>query len=168
MPVGADDDLLARVVQGVEGVEEFLLGLLLAGDELDVVDEQDVSAAVFGLEGLHALIAHAGDELVGEFLGGDILHPFVGVLFQHRVTDGVHQMGLAQAGAAVDEQGIVGTAGAGGYGHGRRVGELVGFAHHEGVEGVAGVEGGVRGGGSGIASYTFPRQVHHHRLQPLA
>ena len=44
--VGGDDDLLVLPVQGVEGVEELLLGRFLAGDELDVVDQQHVDAAV--------------------------------------------------------------------------------------------------------------------------
>jgi hypothetical protein len=34
-------------VQGVEGVEKFLLDPLLAGQKLDVVDEQDIGLAVF-------------------------------------------------------------------------------------------------------------------------
>ena len=38
--VGGEDDLLACLVQGVEGVEELLLGALLAGEELDIVDDQ--------------------------------------------------------------------------------------------------------------------------------
>ena len=41
-PVGGDDDLLAGLVERVERVEELDLGLLLLGEELDVVDEQDV------------------------------------------------------------------------------------------------------------------------------
>ena len=44
-PVGGDDDLLHALVQRVEGVEELFLGALLAGEELDVVDEQDVDVA---------------------------------------------------------------------------------------------------------------------------
>ena len=38
-PVGGQDDLLAGLVEGVEGVEELLLSLLTAGDELDIVHE---------------------------------------------------------------------------------------------------------------------------------
>ena len=38
-PVGGQDDLLAGLVEGIEGVEELLLGLLAAGDELDIVHE---------------------------------------------------------------------------------------------------------------------------------
>jgi hypothetical protein len=51
-PVGADHDLLAGVVEGVEGVEELLLRPLLVLEELDVVDEQDVDVAVAPAEGL--------------------------------------------------------------------------------------------------------------------
>ena len=43
-PVGRDDDLRAALVQRVEGVEELLLDPLLALDELDVVDEEDVAS----------------------------------------------------------------------------------------------------------------------------
>ena len=39
-------DLLLRVVQRVERVEELVLRAFLARDELDVVDEQHVDAAV--------------------------------------------------------------------------------------------------------------------------
>src|SRR6478609_4263609 len=48
--VAGDDDLLVRVVQRVEGVEELLLRLQLALGELDVVDEEHVDAAVAVLE----------------------------------------------------------------------------------------------------------------------
>ena len=44
--VGGQHELGAGLVQRVEGVEELLLGLGLALQELDVVDEQDVDAAV--------------------------------------------------------------------------------------------------------------------------
>src|SRR5438046_2076636 len=41
-PVGGDDDLLVDLVQRIEGVEELLLGPVLAGQELHVVDQQHV------------------------------------------------------------------------------------------------------------------------------
>ena len=44
--VGREHELGAGVVQRVERVEELLLGPDLALEELDVVDEQDVGAAV--------------------------------------------------------------------------------------------------------------------------
>ena len=48
-------DLAVGLVEVVEGVEELLLGLLLALDELDVVDEQHVDVAVAALEGVVGL-----------------------------------------------------------------------------------------------------------------
>jgi hypothetical protein len=46
-------------VQGVEGVEELLLRLDLALEELDVVDQQDVDLAVATLELRCAVVAIA-------------------------------------------------------------------------------------------------------------
>ena len=57
--VGGEHELGAGLVERVEGVEELLLGLGLALEELDVVDEQDVDAAVGGLEGLQAAASGA-------------------------------------------------------------------------------------------------------------
>src|ERR1700689_4873697 len=57
-PVGGDDDLLARVVQCVEGVEKLLLGSFLVLQELDVVHEEHVDIAVPAAES--ALLARAG------------------------------------------------------------------------------------------------------------
>jgi hypothetical protein len=41
-PVAGKDDLAAVAVEVVEGVEELLLRAVLAGQELDVVDEEDL------------------------------------------------------------------------------------------------------------------------------
>ena len=49
-PVRGQDDLLAVLVDRVERVEELLLGPLLVGDELDVVDEEEVDPPVAGPE----------------------------------------------------------------------------------------------------------------------
>src|SRR6202012_1852904 len=48
--VTGDDDLLARVVQRVECVEELLLGAFLVLQELDVVHEEDVDVPVASAE----------------------------------------------------------------------------------------------------------------------
>ena len=48
--VGGQNDLLACVIQGIEGVEKFLLRRNLSCDELDIVDEQHIGIAVFVLE----------------------------------------------------------------------------------------------------------------------
>ena len=96
----------------VEGVKELLLGPLALGNELDVVDEQHVDAPISVPKVLHLLLADGVDEVVGELLAGRIQDPLAGELGCDRVADGVHQVGLAQADAAVQEERVVGMAGA--------------------------------------------------------
>ena len=138
--VAGDHDLLAGGVQVVEGVEELLLGPRLAGDELDVVDQQDVGVAVTLLEIRHPVRPDGGDQLVGEFLRGDVADPQARVAGQHFVPDGVEKVGLAQADAAVDEERVIAVAGAVRDGEAGGVGELVPRADDEPVEGVPAVE----------------------------
>src|ERR1700759_3717646 len=68
-PVGRDDDLPTLAVELVGRVEELLLELLRALEELDVVDEEDVEVAVAPLEAGHGLDPDGVDELVHERLG---------------------------------------------------------------------------------------------------
>ena len=109
--IGGDDDLLVGVVQGVEGVEELFLRGLLARDELDIVHQQKVCHAVLHAEVLGAAGADGGDQLVGELLTGDIHDDEIGVGALDLGLNGGQQMGLAKAGAAVDEQGVIGPGG---------------------------------------------------------
>ena len=138
-------------------MEELLLGALLAGEELNVVDEQDVDVAELVAERGHLVVADGVDHLVGELFAGDVADGGVGLAALYVVADGVHEMGLAHADAAVEEERVVGLGGALGDGLGGGHGELVAAADDEGVELVARVElgGGVpveagllgRGGG---------------------
>ena len=144
-PVGGHHDLLLGVVQGVEGVEELLLGLLLALQELDVVNQQDVHVAV-ALPKLRALVLTDGvDEVVGQFFGGDVADPDGVEVAAYVVAQGVQQVRLAQPGVAVDGERVVGLTGA--FRHGDRGGmsKPVGAADDEGLEGVLRVQPGVRG-----------------------
>ncbi len=72
------------------------------------------------------------------------------VLLQDRVGDGVEEVGLPEAGVAVDEERVPGLAGVRGDRLRRGEGEAVRLADDEGVEGVARVRpdlAGVRSGG---------------------
>ena len=133
-------DLLAGLVDGVEGVEELLLGPLALGDELDVVDQQHVDAAISVPEVLHLLLADGVDEVVGELLGGGVQDPLARELDRHRVADGVHQVRLAQPHAAVQEERVVGVPRPLGHRQGGRVGQAVGRADDEVGERVAAVQ----------------------------
>ena len=64
--VRRDHDLLALVHQGVERVEELFLGRILVGDELHVVDHQDVERAELLREVHNVVLAQRPDEPVQE------------------------------------------------------------------------------------------------------
>ena len=89
-------------------MEEFFLGGLLARDELDIVHQQQVCHAVLHAEVLGAAGADGGDQLIGELLAGNVHDDEIGVGALDLGLDGREQMGLAQTGAAVDEQRVIG------------------------------------------------------------
>lgn len=132
--VGGDDDLLVYVVQGVEGMEELLLGGLLAGDELDIVHQQQVGGPYFMRKSSVLPARMAGDQLVGELLAGDVHDDKVRMGALDLGLDRGQQVGLAQAGPAVDEQGVIGSGRVGRHSLGCRKGKLVGRAFDEVLE----------------------------------
>ena len=73
-PVAGQHDLLVRLVQRVERVKELLLNPLLAGQELDVVNQQHVRLPVFLAEAGELVVLDAVDVFVGEFLRGEVGH----------------------------------------------------------------------------------------------
>ena len=113
--IARDHDLLVVVVQRVEGVEERLLGLLFALQELDVVDEQDVDVAVALVERGSSVVGDRVDEVVRELLGTHVAHLNALIETLGVVTDRVEQVGLAESRVAVDEERVVGL--------GRRLGD---------------------------------------------
>jgi hypothetical protein len=138
--VAGQHNLLTGLEEVVEGVEELFLDALFAGEELDVVDEQDVDVAVALTELGQAVLLEGLDELIGEFLRRKVGHAGVGVVTQDRVANGVHQVGFAQPGVAIDEKGIVGLRRSLGDRQGGGVGHLVVRADDEGFERVTGIE----------------------------
>ena len=79
-------------MQVIEGIEEFLLGALLAGEELDVVDEEDIDVAISAAELVGARVLDGGHEVIGETLRGDVKD--AAVVSPGGVPDGVQEMGL--------------------------------------------------------------------------
>ena len=121
-------------------MEELFLCPLLARDELDVVDQEQIDRAIARPELRGPIVADRVDELVGEALGREIRHRHAGEETHALVPDRVQQVRLAEADSAVDEQRIVGAR--------RELGdrltcglrELVGRAHDECVECVPRIE----------------------------
>ena len=132
------------LVQGVESMEELLLNAFLAGQELHVVDEQDVRLAMFAAEADQLIVLNGLDVFVGEFFGRKIrdARAFFGA--GNVLANGVQQMRLAQTHPAIKEKRIVGFARRLRDGHGGGMGVVVVLTHDEGFEGVFGIQGNFR------------------------
>jgi hypothetical protein len=102
--VARDDDLPVRLVEVVERVKELLLGALLARDELDVVDQQEIDGAIPVPEVGRLVVADGADQLVGELLGREVLDTELRVGASDLMADGVEEVRLAETDAAVDEE----------------------------------------------------------------
>jgi len=107
-------------------VKELFLGLFLAFEKLDIVDQQyvDVPIAVAELDRL--IVLDRDDEFVGDFS----LETYTMLALDcapTRVADRVHKMGFAEANPAVQKQWIIGHCGRFGHGLRGRVGEAVGI-----------------------------------------
>ena len=121
-------------------MEELLLSALFLGNKLDVVDEQNVDGAELVAKAGHAIVADGVDHLVGEFFRGDVRDAGHGLAAFYLVTDGVHEVGLAHADSAVEEERIVGARGPLGDGQGGGAGKLIAIADDESIECIALIE----------------------------
>ena len=72
--IGADDNLLAGEVKRVKRVEKLLLGGPFAGENMHIVDDQDIYGAVRLAKSAHFARADGRDHMLGKFLRADIAH----------------------------------------------------------------------------------------------
>jgi len=75
---------------------------------MDVIDQQHIDIAELVAEADHLVVAQRVDHLVGELLAGDIADGRLREALLDLVPDGLHQVGLAHADAAIQEQRVVG------------------------------------------------------------
>src|SRR5262249_46530105 len=85
-------------------------------EEVDVVHEEEVGFAKTPPEICRGSVLNGGDELVGELLRSDEGDSGVRPPFEDVVPDGLHEVRLAEAGVAVDEERVVDLAWCLGYG----------------------------------------------------
>jgi hypothetical protein len=160
--------------------KKLLLRRVLPGDELHVVHQQHVELPVAPLELMHPLEAQGVDQVVQEALGRQVQHARVGLAAQHLLSDRVHQVRLAEADAAVQEERVVGARRRLGDRARGRVRELVRGAHDERIEGEAraqdegarrrrrGRAGGQRQGSLGVGGLETDRESRISRRLGLA
>ena len=138
--ITGDDDLLAGYMKMVKCMEEFFLRTLLSDDELDIIDEEYVVVPVFLTEFCYGkFIAGLScfqciNQLIGKCLAGHIENFFGRIVLQDHMSDGMHQMCLAQSDASVYEKRIVHFTRR--FSNGQRcgVGEIVIASHDKGVK----------------------------------
>lgn len=133
--IAGDDDLLALRHHRLERIEELLLRAILAGKELDIVDQQQIERMVVALEIVERLALVGLDHVRDVLVRMHVAHPHAGPRGHHGIADGVDQVGLAQPHAAVQEQRVVGRAGILRHLQRRGARQLVGLAGHEILEG---------------------------------
>jgi len=132
-PAAGGDDLVHRV-------EEFFLGRILAGNELDVVDQKQVGAAQPLLEPDGVVFLQRPDELDHELFGRHRDDSSTAVQRREAVTDRVQQVGLAAPGAAMDEEWVEADRWRGRQRTSGGRGDFIGLADDERFEPVARVE----------------------------
>jgi len=133
--ITGEDDLLAALEQGVEGMEELFLRALLLGEELDVVDQQRVHGAVETLELVDGIELQRLDHVRYKTLGMQVHHLRIRILLQQVIAHRMHQVGLAQADATIEKQRVVAVLGVVSDLPGSRTSQLVGFTLDEILEG---------------------------------
>src|SRR5580765_366202 len=132
--VAGDDDLLFCGDQRFKSVEKLFLGAVLAAEELNIVDQQQIKRVVITLEVIKTLALISRDYVAHILLGMDITDPGGRIVGQHLVANGVNDMGLAKADAAVQKQRVIGHSGIVGDLGGGSARQLVGLPGDEVVE----------------------------------
>ena len=115
-------------------MEELLLRLLLAGDELDIVHQEKIGAAVFGAQILAAADLDGVDEIVREIVALDVYDLRLRIFRVDRTADGEKKVRFAEPGVAVNEKRVIELAGVFRHGDGRGVGVFVRRSHDEVIE----------------------------------
>ncbi|MNV16013.1 hypothetical protein D3C71_1067640 [compost metagenome] len=90
-------------------MEKLFLGTVLAGEELDVIDQQRVHLLELALELVHGLFLQRPDHGAEELFRTQIKHFRRRIGLAHRIAGRQHQVGFTQTGAAVQQQRVVCT-----------------------------------------------------------
>ncbi len=125
-------------------MEEDVLCLFLATEELHVVDDQHIHHLVEVAEVVDGVVPNGVDELVREALRTHVEHRLVRLLVLDLQPNGVGEMRFAQTHTSVDQEGIEGCS-ARFVGHGETCAprKTVAFTFDEAVERVVGIQVGV-------------------------
>ena len=124
--LAGEHDLAAALVQMIEQVEELFLRTLLACQQLDIIEDEQIGRAKAQAPAIHPAFLHGRNQFIDERAGREAGHRRAGA---HRIPEGVRQMRFPAARRAVYEQWIVSRAGLLDHGVDRSCRKLIGAAH---------------------------------------
>ena len=119
------------IVERVKGVKELFLRSIFSLQKLNVINKQQVDAAIFFLKFVRYTVLNSINQFICEVFGGYIDHGFEACVLQHLVANGVHNVGFAKTHSTVNEQRVVCFGRRLGHSFGCGMGELVAFANDE-------------------------------------
>ena len=90
-----------RVIQRVEGVEEFFLHGFLAAQKLNVVHQQHINLTVLLAEFNHGFHLQRFHHFIDEIVDFDVADVLFGIVLFNFILNGKQKVGFAQAGVAV-------------------------------------------------------------------
>src|SRR6266516_6332709 len=125
-------------MQAVKGVEEFFFSRFFAGDELNVIYQENINGTIFGPELFRGAIANGINDFVSELFRGDVEDRQAGL--DALVSNSMQQVCFTEPHPTVQEEGIIRFAR--GLGNGKRgsVCQAIAIPYNKGVEGVARIE----------------------------
>ena len=131
--VGGEDKLPPLLQERVDRVQQFDLRGPLAHEKLQIVEHEHADAAVLAAEAGQAAAAQRLEKLAGKLLGRKVDRRQAAVRFARRGPNAFQQMGLADAGRAVEHQRRQVTRLANDH-LGRGDGQPIGVAGHKGLQ----------------------------------
>lgn len=109
-PVGGQDDLLMRIIESIEGMEEDFLQSFFSGEEMHIIDQQDIDTAKVVSEIRQGFVVEGIDIEVAEFLTEEIFDFGAFLILANCLRDRLQQVGFPEAGGAVDEKRVVNSS----------------------------------------------------------
>ena len=139
--VARQDELLARLLEVVEDMEEGVLGALESGEVLDIIDDEHIDRLVEIQKVGNTIQVVRILELQLKRVGSNIKNARMREEQRHLVADGIGQMGLTYSATAVDKQRVEGReAGLLSDSHTGSTCQLVGLSRYERLKGIKRVE----------------------------
>src|SRR3982751_178170 len=121
-------------------MKKFFLNPFLAGEELDVINQEHIGLPIFFAKLDERIILDRVDVFVGKFLGRNVSDARAFFVRGNMLTDGMKQMSFAETDATIEEQGIGRFPGRFSDGFEGGVRKVIVVADNKHLKGVLGIE----------------------------